>query len=460
MDLIQRELFSSGGYRLGHIVITDDSLADINADGSLEPHSTAVIEIVKALDYSRSAHSQLDECIEKYGAGNVSEQYLLRLTAFVHLDHLAAQRVTPNSSMTSAETWEKGLAHFEDLWAEHATNHAFDVNVLKWLLADNLPLPADSTEYVASFQLTPESIDGTFAQLIADSSAASDNVCVDIFEGHIDAYSAIIPASSGVRNNTNVFYQVPVSEVPTRTLPGTQLGEGYRRYCTLDDAGRLVGIYDPATQTTHLACDRRKPIQAQLKMTKPGACQSSKSHWAYYPARARSARFGRGIQWILTEWLIHDQVGDYKNIHWYDSAWKAGVQTAVKAGMFIARTAIGIAAGSINVPNAPGGTTVVYIINTVMPYWANVLEQIDGLKIAGYTLTGTASVNSFLLQLGTANASNATFTSTLGNAMGAFFMNFLIQRTTDAVGQMLDVTAVGWQDFSDDSHYGCFEFSY
>jgi hypothetical protein len=37
---------------------------------------------------------------------------------------------------------------------------------------------------------------------------------------------------------------------------------------------------------------------------------------------------------------------------------------------------------------------------------------------------------------------------------------FLVDRVTDAAAQMVDVSATGWQDISDRSHYGCFQFSY
>ena len=236
-------------------------------------------------------------------------------------------------------------------------------------------------------------------------------------------------------------------------------------------------IWDPASGKVVLARseskteswpNRETPSTAKTKnapgldkprfWTKSGACQHDKNNWAYDPSRVRTPRFGRGIQWILTEMLLHNQVGDYKNIHWRESIWKAGTQVTIKAGTFIFTTYLKMQFGAI-APKDKNKMAVFYLFETVLPYLGNVschnMGDGKGWKIAGYSLQGIGFVGTFFVEKG---ATNPTWEGRVATNIGNAVLGFMIDRVGQGFGQMLDVEAVGWQDFSDGSHHGCFQF--
>jgi len=227
----------------------------------------------------------------------------------------------------------------------------------------------------------------------------------------------------------------------------------------VDSLGRRIAIYDPSTNTTVYARSESKynpDTNKRVALTSAGACHGDTKDWAYWPSQGRTPRFGRGIQWIRTEWLIHNQVGDYKNIHWYQSSWKAGTQVAIKAGTFIFTTYLKLESGAVE-PDK-GGVAAVYLVEGVLPYFANVVSNMGSgkkFKIAGYSLQGLAFVSQLLVEKA---VTNPTFWERMGERVQNFVIGFAIDRLGQGMGQILDVTAVGWQDFSDGSHHGCFEF--
>ncbi|MDP2876872.1 MAG: hypothetical protein Q8O00_11855, partial [Holophaga sp.] len=269
-----------------------------------------------------------------------------------------------------------------------------------------------------------------------------------------------------------VMYQVSLPH------PGSEAdaANGYD-HAMLDSSGKRVAIWDPATRTVVLARSQSKTaswpnqetftttngksasgFNRPMPWTKSGACQDDKHNWAHGPSRVRTPRFGRGIQWILTEMLLHNQVGDYKNIHWYQSAWKAGTQVTIKAGTFIFTTYLKIQFGAI-APKDKTTAATFYLFETVLPYLGNVschnMGDGKGWKIAGYSLQGIGFVGTFFVEKG---ATNPTWEGRVATSIGNAVLGFMIDRTGQGFGQMLDVEAVGWQDFSDSSHHGCFQF--
>jgi hypothetical protein len=231
-----------------------------------------------------------------------------------------------------------------EVYHEHAQGYV-DANVIKWVYGFVGNLPELATEYTLSFQLDAGLIGNEYRQVIEQASDAGDSFCQEAVEQHVNPRTAIIGRVTPAAARTvqkggepmNVFYQVPSSfsqsltakvalALTGETAPASSL-EPLRDYCMVDGAGRKVAIIDPASGAVVPACEKfsQEAMAKTVLMTKSGACRDDRGHWAYYPSRIRTARFGRGIQWILTEWFLHNQVGDYKNIHWYQNAWKSGV---------------------------------------------------------------------------------------------------------------------------------------
>ena len=151
-------------------------------------------------------------------------------------------------------------------------------------------------------------------------------------------------------------------------------------------------------------------------------------------------------------------MGDYKNIHWYQSAWKSGVQIAIKGAKYLLATYLKIQIGAIKI-EADDKEAAVYL-KSLLPLIADIVMKMDGTKIAGYSLSMPASVGSFLSRSSSSGFGDQTFDYWLIMDMKDGVKSYVVDRVTDAAAQMLDVTVTGWQDISDRSHYGCFEFSY
>lgn len=462
LNLSQQDIYNSSGYAITNAVLTDGSQGDTDNDGVLESHSTLMVEIRKTLNYTRTANDTLDEFIRKYSSSATvpDESYEIILKAYVHLDDLTSFRQTPPSPPQDNMTKEEQLAYYGQVLQARGINHAFDTNVIKKIIATPEVLPWSCTEYSLSFQLSADTIGNVYAPMLEKALASGDTAAVAAIESHIDAQTALITGGGVVETGmqkraaeVTVMYQVNMP----KTAGKAGVSGGYD-YAMVDSQGQRIAIYDPATGTIVYARSESKgspDMDKRVAMTSAGACRDDKDDWAYLPSRARSPRFGRGIQWILTEWLIHNQTGDYKNIHWYQSAWKASTQVAIKAGTFIFTTYIKLQSGAV-APNK-GGEAVVYLLEGVLPYFGNVLVNMGDHKhkVAGYSLSGTAFVATFLFEK---SAGGATWKAKLGHMAGNAVLGFVIDRTGSGLAQMLDITAVGWQDFSDGSHHGCFKF--
>lgn len=475
--------FDLSGYTLSTIAISDNSSSDINGDGVLERHSTMITDIIKPLNHSRNPSATLDACISKYRGVTINDRYVVKLTTYVHLDYLKSQRqVLPTASDISpgeAVDFEGSLKKYEANHNLLAINQALDANIIKSIYTSPDILPGSSTEYTFMFQLAPDLINGDYKELLGQISVANDTVCQEVIEQHINPRTAMISGVSSVGsglqksagNSLTVFYQVPVvfSRQLTAKFASALLGETvtmsnddapFRDYCMVDGNGLKVAIVDPISGAIVPACEKidEKSVAKVVLFTNSGACKNEKNGWAYYPSRARTPRFGRGIQFILTEWLLHNQVGDYKNIHLYQSVSKSSFQVLVKGTKFVASTYFKIQFGAIYVPKQQGATLAVYMVNAFFPLLGDMTAKSTGLEIAGVAFSMPAYVVNFFLDMASAGVSNATFGDKLAAGVKGAFVGFLIDKITDAVAQILDVEVTGWQDISDGSHHGCFKF--
>lgn len=489
IDIASFNPFELSGFSLSNVTITDNSSSDINADGALEAHSTMITEIMKPVNYSRTASEMLDSCITKYRGTTIDDRYVMKLTTYVHLDNLKAQRqvapVIPDNSSGDTIDFNASLKNYAASLDVMAINQAFDANIIKSIYSSSGTLPWSSTEYSFMFQLAPDLINGAYNDVLSQISDSNDIGCQEIVEQHINPRTAIIsgvsPGSSNLQKSVgaslSVMYQVPVvySRQLTAKFAQALLGDisatdeeaPLQDYCTVDGNGQKVAIIDPVSGAIVPACEKidKNSLAKVVLYTKSGACKGDKNDWAYYPAQMRSPRFGRGIQYILTEWLIHNQVGDYKNIHVYQNLWKSAFQVAVRGGKIAVATYLQGQLTSAKFATA-AAPDILFITDAVMKYAATILKYAD-FNLAKYRFKVPSDVIHFLAS-GTGSGAHLTGDKKTGYAAflaklatksnKSMVVGFLIERFTDSIAQILDVTVVGWQDLSDGSHNGCFKF--
>ncbi|MBT1070195.1 hypothetical protein [Pelotalea chapellei] len=485
INLAAFDPFNPTGYSLASVIISDSSMSDTNGDGVLEPHSTMTTEILKPVGYRRSPSVALDTCLSKYG-DNIADRYVVKVTTLVHLDSLKAQRQS-----VPVFTTDSGVDFYQPIHDAMTTNHALDANIIKSIYDSTAILPGSSTEYTFMFQIDPDQISGEYKNLLEKIAVEGDTACQDVVEQHINPRTAIISGVSATGNSPQktagsltVFYQVPAafSRQLTAKIASALTGQDatlsdnfqpIRDYCMVNGDGLKVAIVDPVSGAIIPACEKynQKALAKTVLMTKSGACKDDRGNWAYDASRLRTKRFGRGIQWIFTEWLLHNQVGDYKNIHWYQSTWKSGVQVAVKGAKYLLATYLKIQIGAIKIEGKDKDKIdqkkKIKYLKSLLPLIKDVVLKINGTKIAGYKLSLPPVVGDFLGGSSKFFPSGAGSDDTFGNPSLDYWLllelkqgvkGFFVDRVTDAAAQMLDVTITGWQDISDRSHYGCFEF--
>ena len=471
LDLARHNIFDRSGYNLTGATFTDNSRGDIDGDGDLDQHSTLQLQISKQIDYTRSGHSELDRVLQQYLGFIPAETYQINLQVFIHLNSLRQLRQAPHPSFSAPDltpTLEEERAQLEQEWAAAWINKALDANILQKIVENPQLIPWASSEYMLSLQVAPDQVTQNLGPALAAAAEAGDASAHALLEQHMNAQTAIVTGGSslvspmGIRGDgtrLKIFYQVNqhrgVSPLATASRSN---------YAMLDERGRRVAIYDSASGVLVLAEEENKfpggSGTVQPAWTKDGACKGNKGHWAYWPSRVQTGNFGRGINWILTESLLHNQVGDYKNIHWYQSGWKSAAQVAIKSGMWVVKNYLQVQFAGADVPPKKSDYALYYLMEVLAPYMADYLGNGKGtggrfFKIAGYGFEIPKKIPDFWRK-----TSSAPKDQTLAQKIGNKALSFLIDRVTDGVGQSLDVTVTGWQDYSDGSHYGCFAFSY
>ncbi len=367
LNLAEHQIFEREGYKLVAAIITDDSHGYVDEVAGLDRHSTLLIKISKRLHYVRSGHSELDDILKRHLGFVPEETYLINLHMLIHLNSLHGLRqqaavVVPKDKPTH----EEQMARLEEEWEAVWVNKSLDANIVKYIIEQPNVIPWESSEYSLSFQISPDNITQHLEPVLSAALQAGDGFAYNVVENHLNAQTAIVtgtaPAAATLGQvaapQARVFYQVSrprrgdVSQLSYYT--GAAARNGWD-YVMLDADGNHVAIRDPASGNLRIAGDRSKfdyadPRRNQPLWTKSGACQDKKSDWAYWPSRVRTGKFGRGINWILTESMLHNQVGDYKNIRWYDSYWKSSAQVGIKSGMWVVKNYLKIQLGAGQCP--------------------------------------------------------------------------------------------------------------
>lgn len=504
LDLAEHQIFDRSGYRLVGATLTDDSQGDTNGDGQLERHSTLKIQISKDLDYSRGSHSEIDAIFLDYLGFVPQESYQINLQILIHLSslHELRQQVEPAAG-DAPMTLEDELGQLEEQWQASWLNKSLDANILRHIVEREETLGWESCEYSLSFQVSPDTIVEHLTPILDAALQRGDAYAHNLIEHHINAQTAIITGGSAGRDTGDggapvaatlgenpaprlqVYYQVSRPRVGGIALFGsnkTSISANGWDYVMLDAAGNRMAIRDPASgkvlmaEEPDLLSNSQEP-SIQPMWTKNGACKGNKGDWAYWPSRVRTGNFGRGINWILTESLLHNQVGDYKNIRWYQSLWKSSAQVAIKSGMWVVKNYLKVQLGAAGMSQTKYDYALYFILEEVFPMLLRGLAEDVGklskenghddigniagksFKIAGYGFQVSSRVLRFFWEA-SLYSKDQTFAGKAGTVIKGAAIGFMIDRVADGLGQTLDVTVTGWQDYSDSSHYGCFAFSY
>lgn len=478
LDLTRYNVFDRSGFFLSGVTFSDASRGDVDGDGDLDPHSTIIVQISKKIDYTRSGQSELDAALQSVHGQLPVETYLVNLQAFIHLKDLSGfrQAVPPRPDAGAAPaTVEEEFAQLDREAQAAWMNRAMDANILKTIVDNPDPIPWASSEYALSFQVSPDNVTTHLAPALAAALDSGNATAARLIEQHINAQTAILTGAGNTAPQSlaalstprvNVFYQV---SQPRFGLASSWSASGLE-YGMFDAAGNRVAISDPASGALVLAGEGgsvQTPLQAPRRsaFTKAGACKGDKSYWSYWPSQARTGKFGRGINWILTESIIHNQVGDYKNIHWYQSVWKSSAQVAIKSGMWVLANYLKVQWKTAGLAPDKSDYAVFYIVEVLMPYLNEILRDADHREhgrtfdIAGFSYKVDGKVLRFFEEA-KLYGKDATFGQKARAVIKGAALSFLIDRVSDGIGQSLDVTVTGWQDYSDSSHYGCFDFSY
>lgn len=158
---------------------------------------------------------------------------------------------------------------------------------------------------------------------------------------------------------------------------------------------------------------------------------------------ACTAKFGRGNRVCMSEWIIHNQVGDYWNIHWTQNAWKSAKQRIVKTSAYAIRAAMSYYVG---------GRSWVGPMLEMLTYAGDVIDKASSTKIAGYSVIGIKSVGGVVKEV-------VTNFKDFGEDVKNAGIMFAFDMAVDMFAQIVEVQVTGWQDYSHDSHCVCdFEF--
>jgi len=153
----------------------------------------------------------------------------------------------------------------------------------------------------------------------------------------------------------------------------------------------------------------------------------------------RTHRFGRGIRLAVSELAIHGQVADYWNIHYYQRPGSAGIQSAISAGAFVIKI---VATNAIG-----GGSWWGIALGTAGEAYK--LAKKFNISIAGYRIGGGSSS-----RMGDLFAAIMRY-ATLSSSVKEYLTMIAVAQTVEAVAQMAQTQATGWQDYYSGSHKVC-----
>ncbi|MBU0593868.1 MAG: hypothetical protein KKH74_09050 [Gammaproteobacteria bacterium] len=218
----------------------------------------------------------------------------------------------------------------------------------------------------------------------------------------------LIGAAAGASQGFSVV--TPYQRIALRAATGGQCGTSPQNLTQGLDHVRIGDFYWNCTNTKYAAC---------------------------------TSKFGRGNRVCMSEWIIHNQVGDYWNIHWTQNAWKSTKQRIIKTSAYVIRAAMSYYVG---------GRSWVGPMLEMLTYAGDVIDKASSTKIAGYSVIGIKAVGGVVKEV-------VTNFKDVGEDVKNAGIMFAFDMAVDMFAQIVEVQVTGWQDYSHDSHCVCdFEF--
>ncbi|HYG68079.1 MAG TPA: hypothetical protein VD838_10485, partial [Anaeromyxobacteraceae bacterium] len=257
-------------------------------------------------------------------------------------------------------------------------------------------------------------------------------------EGHLlQAHPALLDAADGVEDpGLSCLHDAAGNPLQVASEPACATASGSVEVLQPDAAGPAMLV------TPYLRLSASLPEAEALGSFEIAPC--TEEPWS----SMCTGRFGRGIRLCLGEWAIRSQVGDYWNIHWYQSPGKAAAQTAIKAAGYVLRAVAYVYMGT-------GETKFLAKLAAAKEgpaYASDVATNLTGKSVAGYSIKFAGK--HFYDMLLAAYLKSGVVTKE-PNVVASF----AVDKVVDGLAQMAEVEAVGWQDYSSDSHCRChFEY--
>lgn len=472
------------GLRIDAISLTSGERTDEDSDGSYESAETlvTVAMTLPALQLPTPSNP-LPGCSRLLANTEDAAQYASRSdTMYVppsaalwnHQISLTAHFYVDNLAVQLAGVMEPGKGYLTQNQVDAAADN---LALFNRLIGNIQTLNIPSSDLMVSFIPAPELAQQTLGVISGMARAANDADClrdVDAWEASPSMlYAGLTPAQLQGLAPPNVMLQ---TYSPAMDAADGVTGE-YGTTCLHDSAGRVLQVGDTLACAMASGPVTLEPLPSnangaphgfsvltpyqkiELRAAAGGQCSASSQsvaaglnhvrigdfYWNCTNHKYAGCRdkFGRGIRVCMSEWIIHNQVGDYWNIHWKQNAWKASQQRIIKTSAYVVRAAMSYYVG---------GRSWVGPLLEMLTYAGDVIDKASSTKIAGHSVTGIKVVGGVIKEV-------ATNFKDLGKDVKNAGIGFAFDMAVDMFAQMVEVQVTGWQDYSYDSHCVCdFEF--
>ena len=479
-----RSASSLQGLRIDAISLSSGERSDEDGDGSYESAQTLVtVSMTLPAQQLPTPGNPLPGCsrlladtasVAQYAQqsdttfvppGAAQWKYQIGLTAHFYVADLA---------LLHAGVMEPGKGYLTQAQAAMAVDN---LALFSQLMGNIQTLDIPSSDLMVSFVPAPELAQQTLGLISGMARAADDADClrdVDAWEAAPSMlHAALTPAQ--LQGMAPATYMLQTYSAAMDAADGVA-GE-FGTTCLHDASGKVLQVGDTLACAVASGPVELEPLpgattgapqgfsvvtpyqRIALRAASGGQCAASPQNLAsgldhvrignfYWNCTntkyaACTAKFGRGNRVCMSEWIIHNQVGDYWNIHWTQNAWKSAKQRIIKTSAYVMRAAVSYYVG---------GRSWVGPILEMLTFAGDVIDKASGTKIAGYSLTGMKAVGGVVKEV-------ATNFKDFGKDVKNAGIGFAFDMVVDLAAQIVEVQVTGWQDYSHDSHCVCnFEF--
>ncbi len=470
-DMDLSEALDISGLEIQSVSVHDGVKHDADGDGERETAYSMITVLAKLPAFAVSApKSPFPSCDELLATNDLAQEYAERsgLTYVPAEDatwryyvHIVAHFYIEDLSEAHGRLWSP--TDYVSLGEVAAASH--DMGLIKHFL-ENVDRSFPDSDFGITLRPDHEFAQSTLHVVAEVAKAEVNPDCAREVDGWLAGPGLIHPRLSTAHLNGEVAptfleqaYDVNVDDSDSSMDPGI--------VCLHDEAGNSFLI-----DGEHLACNTPsgaitvRPWEGSSERTShedfvietPYVAMGDETGQVPYFLDSMSctndfwgqfctSRFGRGIRICLTEWGIHNQVGDYWNIHWWQDSSRAAEQSAITAVAYILK---GVAQVLL------GESSLMVVVITQGADWAvKIADDLTKKKIAGYCISSAADHLKKYFQV--ADEESETLL-TEGSKLVA---EFVIARVVDGLAQMAQVEATSWQDYSNNSKCACdFEFAH